>query len=194
MAEVLHVFDTVTLTGPDGRLYQAQACGAPNGNGLWQGWIEFTSTDASAAVRTARETTQPNRTDLLYWASGLTPVYLDGALRRALNPTRVKTVAEATPFFDGPAPAVVVESTAPAPEPPVAVLDPYSVYAKGEDLLRQELRALAPWHLVNIIEAYDLSTRTPAELRTASRQELAELIVAEVAAHAAAQPAVERGK
>ena len=186
MAEVLQVFDT-TVIGPDGRAYQAQACGAPASDGLWEGWIEFASRDGSVPVRTARETTQPNRTDLLYWASGLTPVYLDGALRRALNPTRVKPVTEVKPLFDSPAPSLVTETVAPV-EPPVAVLDPFSVYGKGEDVLRHELRALAPWHLVNIIEAYDLSKRAPSDLRTASRHELVELIVATVAARASQEP------
>ena len=42
-----------------------------------------------AAVRSGRETTQPNRQDTAYWATGLTPVYLEGALGRALNPLQV---------------------------------------------------------------------------------------------------------
>jgi len=36
-------------------------------------------------MRTPRETTQPNRACTAYWASGLTHVYLDGALRRAVD-------------------------------------------------------------------------------------------------------------
>ena len=38
-------------------------------------------------VQSPRETTQPNLTDLNYWATGLTPVYLEGALARALAST-----------------------------------------------------------------------------------------------------------
>jgi hypothetical protein len=188
MAEVLRAFDTITLTGSDGRSYRAQACGGPGGNGLWEGWIEFASIDGACAVRTARETTQPNRTDLAYWASGLSPVYLDGALRRALNPVRVKSVVEGRPLFDGPAPAVAADIVPAKPEPPVAVLDPFSVYAKGEDVLRQELRALAPWHLTNIIDAYSFSSRAPADLRQAPRHELAELIIAAVRERADNEP------
>jgi hypothetical protein len=37
------------------------------------------------AVRPARETTQPNRRALEYWATGIEPVYLEGALVRALH-------------------------------------------------------------------------------------------------------------
>ena len=47
------------------------------------GYAEILMNDA---VRSGRETTQPNLTDLEYWAQGLTPVYLEGALRRALEP------------------------------------------------------------------------------------------------------------
>jgi hypothetical protein len=35
--------------------------------------------------RSAVETTQPNREALAYWASGLEPVYLEGALERAIT-------------------------------------------------------------------------------------------------------------
>jgi hypothetical protein len=55
------------------------------------------------------------------------------------------------------------------------VLDPFSVYAQGEDVLRQELSALNPGHLTNIIEAYDLAGDT--DLRTLSEPALVELIV-----------------
>jgi hypothetical protein len=187
MVDVLQVFES-TLTGPDGQIYRAQASGGPTGDGLWEGWIEFESVDGGSIARTARETTQPNRTDLAYWASGLSAVYLEGALRRALSPTRTRTVAEVRPLFDAPAPAVVTETVPAQPEPAVAVLDPFSVYEKGEGVLRQELRALAPWHLVNIIDAYELSTQSPAALRQVPRYELAELIVAAVRERAATEP------
>ena len=35
------------------------------------------------ALRTGRETTQPNRDAVANWASGLEPVYLEGAFARA---------------------------------------------------------------------------------------------------------------
>jgi hypothetical protein len=34
--------------------------------------------------RSPVETTQPNREALTYWASGIEPVYLEGALERAI--------------------------------------------------------------------------------------------------------------
>lgn len=84
MTEILVEFDELLKTD-DGAEYAARACGAPMGDGLWEGWLEFTTVDGGQPLRTARETTQPNRTDVAYWATGLTPVYLEGALDRALE-------------------------------------------------------------------------------------------------------------
>ena len=155
MAEVLARFSE-PVRDQEGRIYRAQACGAPMADGLWEGWIEFVPIDSGPAVRSPRETTQPNGRDAAYWASGLTPIYLEGALGRALNPTVRRVAAPAEALFDGPAPDSVVVST-PRPAYADAVLDPFSVYEKGEVLLRKELGALSPWHLVNIIRAYRLS-------------------------------------
>lgn len=84
MAEVLVQF-TTPVKGEDGELYQSRACGAIADDGLWNGWLEFTSQRTGEVVRSGRETTQPNRDDLLYWAEGLSEVYLEGALERALR-------------------------------------------------------------------------------------------------------------
>ena len=72
----------VTRTGC---AFAARACGAPahDGTKRWHGWLEFTPAGARAPLRTPRETTQPSRAATLYWAAGITPVYLEGALRRA---------------------------------------------------------------------------------------------------------------
>jgi hypothetical protein len=171
VAEVLLQFsDPVVL---DGEVYLARACGAEADHGLWQGWIEFTSVDDGRVIRSARETTQPNRGDTIYWATGLTPVFLEGSLRRALRPlTRREAVSLGPPAFDGPAP-----NTVEPPRPAESILDPFSVYRKGEALLRRQLAALSEWHLVNIIEAYRLSDQPSSELRTRSGAELTALIV-----------------
>jgi hypothetical protein len=75
------------VIGPDGSVYEARACGRPMerrmSGGMWEGWIEFMPIEGGMLLRTPRETTQPNRADAEYWATGLTPVYLEGALRRA---------------------------------------------------------------------------------------------------------------
>ena len=83
MAEVLVEFATL-ITGDDGRTYRARAWGDEMHDGLWQGWIEFRPADKGKPVlRTGQETSQPSRVTTEYWALGLEPIYLDGALVRA---------------------------------------------------------------------------------------------------------------
>jgi len=127
MAEVLATF-THTVVDQEQNRYRVQACGGPMPDGTWQGWIEFIPLDGGSPVRSGRETTQPNRTDAVYWATGLTPVYLEGALERAQRPVVVHDVAPSTPTFDGPAPITHVVDGPPTQE---AVLNPFSVYEKG---------------------------------------------------------------
>jgi len=102
MAEVLVEFAT-PITGEDGRTYTARACGDEMHGGLWQGWIEFLPAGAGQPVRSPRETTQPNRKDTIYWATGLTPVYLEGSLRRAQDSlTRPLPRSVLQAIFDSP--------------------------------------------------------------------------------------------
>ena len=180
MAEVFVEF-AETVTSEDGTNYTARACGCEMVSGGWQGWIEFVPVGDGEPIRSARETTQPNRQDTIYWATGLTFVYLEGALRRALSkPVRPITRTMAPPHFPGPA------RTAPSPTAVVdSVLDPFSVYRQGEDRLRERLSALAGWHLVNIIRRYELSAEDPDVLRGQNPAHLVELIVHGVRATAA---------
>jgi hypothetical protein len=70
----------------DGSAYHARACGERRDDGLWEGWIEFEpiGPHPERFLRTPRETTQPNHTDLLYWARGISGIFLQGAFTRAL--------------------------------------------------------------------------------------------------------------
>lgn len=178
MAEVLVEF-TDPVVSNDGVEYVARACAREARDGMWEGWIEFLPADPKRGqpVRSGRETTQPNRTDTMYWATGLTAVYLEGALHRALTPL-VRTAPReiAAPVFDGPAPDI---SPSPHTE---SILNPFSVYRKGEALLRRQLAALSDWHLVNIVRAYDLSSLESSVLNNMSTPALIELIVAAVRA------------
>jgi hypothetical protein len=178
MAEVLMEFADV-LVDENRVKYHAHACGVEMPDGKWQGWLEFVRLDGAPAIRSGRETTQPNRTDMLYWATGLTPVYLEGALQRARKPVAVRTITLDEPAFDGPAPIVHTEEKLGRQQK--AVLNPFSVYDKGEALLRSQLRALSPWHLVNIIEAYRLSGES-VSLDRLPASALIETIVSAVAA------------
>jgi hypothetical protein len=177
VAETLLQFQSA-IEGPDGIRYRAKACGSPMPDGMWQGWLEFEPLDGGAAARSHRETTQPNRTDIDYWASGLTPIYLEGALRRALDgPVRVPVVAVEPPLFDEPAPSVVGTTRDATPH---GVLDPFSVIEKGEPLLRRQLGALSAWHLVNIILNYELSEEPVERLNVLPAASLIEIIVSGV--------------
>jgi hypothetical protein len=170
MAEVVHAFADPVLV--DGMPYQAQVVGRPDGH-MWEGWIEFVAADGSDALRTPRETTQPDRNALAYWATGLSPTYLEGALHRALTPPPRRVVTPMPPpAFEAPAPSPAADLFA----ADRAVLDPFSVGAKGEHLLRSELGALRGWHLRNIVRAYDLAD-PDVNLETMNESELIDLIV-----------------
>ena len=172
MAEVLVRF-TEHIAADDGTLYLPAACGGIADDGLWEGWIEFTS-PSDTVLRTPRETEQPNRDALVYWAEGLTVAYLEGALHRALTPRIIAVPA------DEP---VSSTSSPPAPRRPVgkaphAILDPFTAYAEGEELLRGQLRALSRDHVVNIIKAYELPVETHKSMSHAA---LVDGVVAAVA-------------
>ena len=176
MAYVLAVYNNAPLTLPDdGRVYIAQASGRERDDRIWEGWLEFVPDDGSLVLRSQRETTQPNRTALEYWASGLTPIYLKGALERTLTPPMTAVQPPVVPaVYDEPAPSQVTPTAATREAEPV--LDPFSVYAKGEDLLRRQLGALSRRHLVAIVIAYELADQSRVDLDGLTVAQLIELI------------------
>jgi hypothetical protein len=193
MAEVLARFSHRIRDGA--AAFHAQACGAPMSDGRWTAWIEFIPIDGGRPLRSPRETTQPNRTDAEYWAGGLTPVYLEGALHRAQSPGVRKKIESAHPAFNQPAADLADPDGSPAAHQ--AVLDPLSVYQKGEGLLRQQLGALSSWHLVNIIRAYGLSQEPPAVLSRLAAPALIARIVSACQRLSASRPEglrYERGR
>ncbi len=104
MAQTLIKFD-IPVSHRDGRSYIAMACGRERDNGQWEAWLEFEDVESGEVLRSQRETTQPNQKDAVYWATGLTPVYLEGALDRILHPPQIREPeAVPPPRFDGPAP------------------------------------------------------------------------------------------
>ncbi len=67
-----------------GTAYTVCICGEERSDGTWEGWLEFHPADnVSSVLSTDQETSQPNRTAIEYWADGLQPTYLEGALARA---------------------------------------------------------------------------------------------------------------
>ncbi len=75
---------TYLVRSTAGVAYQPRVYGQARDDGTWEGWIEFIPLpEAVPTLRTDRETTQSTRAALAYWASGLEPVYYEGALARA---------------------------------------------------------------------------------------------------------------
>jgi hypothetical protein len=174
MSEALIEYDTV-LTADDGSRWVARACTRPGPGTVWEAWIEFVPLDPdSRPVRSRRETTQPSRKEVMYWATGLTPRYLAGSLARTLaGPLPRPILRRVEPLFDGPAPDV---EPAPRPAGPHPILDPFAVYLQGEDLLLRQLEALDLPRLQDIVVAYEIAG--VPEVHTATRGELNAAILA----------------
>ena len=154
MAELLVSYDA-PVTHKTGR-YHARAVGRLADDAMWDGWFEFEPLDhAGPVVVGPAETRQPEHHDLVYWATGITPVFLEGALHRALHPLTVNVRVDDPPVSS--APAARVHPVPVGPVRPEAVLNPFEVGERSLDILRQELGALNRPRLLNIIEAYDLN-------------------------------------
>ena len=181
MAEILVKFDE-PIAASGGKAYFAQAVGKEVEGGLWHGWLEFQSVSGEPdALASGRETTQPNRTNLEYWAQGLTKIYLEGALARAIaltEPPRETPRMEAEPsLFSAPASR---EATAPRGVPsasPRPILDPFQAYLQGEEILRRELTALSRDHVESIAIAYRIGASAGSGINQASKTDLIDAIV-----------------
>jgi hypothetical protein len=75
MADMVHQFSS-SVSG-----HRVRAFAEKRGN-VWIGWLEFTGRGGKR-LRTEEETSQPDKKAVEYWATGLEPVYLEGALKRA---------------------------------------------------------------------------------------------------------------
>jgi hypothetical protein len=176
MAETLLLYQHL-VSAPDGTFYEARACGGPLRGGTWEGWIEFVPVAGGEPIRSRRETLQPNRVDTAYWATGVSPVYLEGALRRALTkPVEPHVPPPKSPPFSSPPPAPPV----PVLPAVASIIDPFSIFDKGEPFLRKQLGAMSAWHLVNIVMAYGLSDHSAALLNSLPAAALIDVIVAGV--------------
>jgi hypothetical protein len=96
---VFHRVQQYSLIRYAGRTYRPRVYGEPQSDASWGGWIVFFPLDGTPAVATDRETTQTTLESLEVWAAGLTSVYLEGALVRALHlaaePLILATLSEA---------------------------------------------------------------------------------------------------
>jgi hypothetical protein len=83
MVRLVHEFGPMVVAS-SGDVYVARAYAAQNAKSSWDGWLVFFPLSGGRALPTDRETTQPNIEAVAYWAGGLTPIYLEGALGRAI--------------------------------------------------------------------------------------------------------------
>ena len=177
VAEVLREFDE-PIAHASGT-YHARVVGRLAEDGMWEGWLEFVPIEPggkSIAVSPV-ESRQPQREYLEYWAQGLSVVYGEGALDRALHPIAVRTRVAGVPLSDRPTPRPV--TTTPVhvvgPEP---VLDPFEVGRRNLDILRQELHALDRPRLLNIIAAFDLNPASKDVMALSDEQLVTFIVVA----------------
>lgn len=83
MGELLQEY-SARVSDADGTTYIVRSYVEERVYGTWTGWLEFHRTNAGKPVlRTGQETLQPSRVTVEYWATGLEPIYLEGALQRA---------------------------------------------------------------------------------------------------------------
>ena len=101
VTDVLHAFGDAIEDHRgafDGRVIGRQA-----GDGSWEGWLEFAPANGAENLVTDVESRQQTRLQLRRWASGLTPVYAEGALHRA-HPAAPASEAPQRPAPQRPAP------------------------------------------------------------------------------------------
>jgi hypothetical protein len=82
MLDLAHHYEEL-LTSPTGT-YRARVYGEQLDNGRWAGWLVFVPIGGGRLIATERETTQSSLADLAHWGAGLSEVFLQGALERAL--------------------------------------------------------------------------------------------------------------
>src|SRR5687768_5601645 len=82
MLTIAHHFE-VPLTLAAGT-YRARVYGQQMADGRWSGSLVFVPVGGGRPIATERETTQSSLAALTHWATGLSEVYLQGALERGL--------------------------------------------------------------------------------------------------------------
>jgi hypothetical protein len=102
MEQLLQQFEA-PIRDANGNLYVVYLYGRERLSDTWQGWLVFERRRDSVRFATPVETTQPNAQAIVYWATGLTATYFDGALQRALSPDRTARAADVS----RPAPAFI---------------------------------------------------------------------------------------
>lgn len=121
------VLDLAPVATDSGRMYQPIIVAAVAADGHWNAWIEFVDPDSGDVLRTGIETHQANEADLRHWASVLSDVYLQGAVKRA-TVSRGETAIHRRSAHQ--ARLTGLGGSAP---------DPFVLFGHGEHVLRREL-------------------------------------------------------
>ena len=83
---MFHRIQQYELIDVGGLWYRPRAYGDPQPDGMWDGWLIFFPLGRGIAIAPpSPETTQSTVAALAVWAAGLSHVYLEGALARALG-------------------------------------------------------------------------------------------------------------
>ena len=73
----------MTITRHDGGVLEMP--NRPHARPSQAGWLTFVPREKDTILRTDQETLQSTEGDLAYWAGGLGPAYIEGALQRATD-------------------------------------------------------------------------------------------------------------
>ena len=88
MERLLQEFER-RITDNTGTIYRVFLYGRSRPADTWVGWLVFERISDGTRFSTDVETTQPNAQAVVYWATGLTDAYFDGALARAVRPRKI---------------------------------------------------------------------------------------------------------
>ena len=128
------------------RLYRPRAYGDRQPNGRWDGWLVFFPVPRGIAIAPPQpETTQSTHQALTVWAAGLTSVYLQGALTRALELAEAPAVIGqlAAAEYDALEDATRLETKAATERTAAEVDDAAAILARSEaERLREERRVV----------------------------------------------------
>lgn len=96
MERLLQQYEHRVVDG-SGETYDVFLYGRSRPQDTWQGWLVFERASDRARFATDVETTQPNVEAILYWGSGLSAAYFDGALARAQKPAQAPAPVTVVP-------------------------------------------------------------------------------------------------
>jgi hypothetical protein len=89
------------VEAPDGSRYWPQVFAEQEReDDVWKGYVEFTPLVKGDVLRGRAETSQSKLTDVEYWATGLEPVFFEGALARACHAAQHPSAVTSTEVDD----------------------------------------------------------------------------------------------